>query len=162
MFYPHDFRKWLLAHIYVVSCWILSFFFFFCLYNFYHIWSVLFLEKKLSLWKSWNYLVSKWIISLFTSFHVAFLWENKVNKRRESCCKEINDCFPFSFRARLTLPSNLVLLEHMDSSLTVVTQQVIPNKTQFGPFEARRTTQDLDAENIFNLKVCSSHFSLFT
>lgn len=61
--------------------------------------------------------------------------------------------FKVMSKARLTLPSNLVLLEHMDSSLTVVTQQVIPNKTQFGPFEARRTTQDLDAENIFNLKI---------
>ncbi|CAI9739536.1 PR domain zinc finger protein 15-like isoform X1 [Octopus vulgaris] len=63
--------------------------------------------------------------------------------------------FKVMSKARLTLPSNLMLLEHIDSSLTVVAQHVIPAKTQFGPFEARRTTQDLDTDNIFILKILS-------
>ncbi|GAB1603848.1 hypothetical protein Ahia01_000666100 [Argonauta hians] len=63
--------------------------------------------------------------------------------------------FKVMSRARLTLPSNLMLLEHIDASLTVVAQDVIPAKTQFGPFEARRTTQDLDGDNVFILKILS-------
>ncbi|KAL5013449.1 hypothetical protein ScPMuIL_007719 [Solemya velum] len=58
-------------------------------------------------------------------------------------------------RARLTLPPSLVLADIYGESegMGVVSQQPIPQKTQFGPFEAKRTTHTFADETLFTLKI---------
>ncbi|KAL3889779.1 hypothetical protein ACJMK2_002107 [Sinanodonta woodiana] len=63
---------------------------------------------------------------------------------------------PVLTRARLTLPSflKLVALESNETApITVVAEQLIPKKTQFGPFEAKRTTHIFDDTGFFTLKI---------
>ena len=61
-------------------------------------------------------------------------------------------CF---FRARLTIPASLEVLDKADNSVGVVAKVDIVAKSKFGPFEAKRTTHDLYTENCFLLKVKS-------
>ncbi|XP_013386957.1 uncharacterized protein LOC106156308 [Lingula anatina] len=64
--------------------------------------------------------------------------------------------------ARLTLPNNLQVVEFLDKAIGVATKQGIPAKTKLGPFEAKRTTIDLDMENLFVLKIFSKDGSTVT
>ncbi|XP_064652574.1 PR domain zinc finger protein 15-like [Lineus longissimus] len=56
-------------------------------------------------------------------------------------------------RARLSLPSNLDIVEQLNGCIRVISKAVIAAKTRFGPLEAKRTTQELDIPNGFMLRV---------
>ena len=57
------------------------------------------------------------------------------------------------FRARLTLPHFLEVQNDGAGGVKVVATQTIRAKTRLGPFEARRTTQEIDLGDGFILKV---------
>ncbi|XP_041361633.1 zinc finger protein 91-like [Gigantopelta aegis] len=60
---------------------------------------------------------------------------------------------PLQTKARLTLPQGLDVVTDGDGNTTVVALQPFAAKTQFGPFEARKTTFSIDADHVFVLKV---------
>ncbi|XP_046560922.1 uncharacterized protein LOC124269967 [Haliotis rubra] len=58
-------------------------------------------------------------------------------------------------KARLTVPSSLLVQTYTDGSVGIYTRENLPSKTQFGPFEARRTTHEIGNEDLFVLKILS-------
>ena len=65
------------------------------------------------------------------------------------------------FRARATLPSQISLQNDVEDGIVITATNTIPAKTRLGPFEARRTTNELVADDGFVLKVCSHTPELF-
>ncbi|XP_052764271.1 uncharacterized protein LOC128206110 isoform X2 [Mya arenaria] len=61
-----------------------------------------------------------------------------------------------STRARLTLPPFLEVVDNGLGLVGVVAKDIIYNKTQLGPFEAKRTTHIFDDTGFFTLKLITS------
>ncbi len=62
----------------------------------------------------------------------------------------------------MTLPHNVEVVDAEDGSVRVVATETIPAKTKLGPFEAKKTTQIIEAPDGFILRVgtpplCSTH-----
>ncbi len=53
----------------------------------------------------------------------------------------------------MTLPHYLRVIDDLDGTTRVVTTDVIAAKTKLGPYEAKKTTQLIDAEHGFILRV---------
>ncbi|XP_050391091.1 PR domain zinc finger protein 15 [Patella vulgata] len=66
----------------------------------------------------------------------------------------------FVSRARLTLPDTMQIIEMADGSLGVSSKVVVPQKTQLGPFEAKRTNCDIEAMDFFILKMFNKDGSI--
>ena len=66
----------------------------------------------------------------------------------------------FFYRARLTLPSYLRVVDDAAGSIRVIAKEFIPRKTQFDAFEARKTTENLMHAGVFALKVSMLQFSV--
>lgn len=64
--------------------------------------------------------------------------------------KKLNQIY---FRARLTLPGYLEVADDGKGHIGVITKEPLGNKTQLGPFEAKRTTHIFDDTGFFTLKV---------
>lgn len=58
----------------------------------------------------------------------------------------------FNFSARITLPAFLRVEDDSNSFAHVIAAKSIPAKTRLGPFEAKRTTLDIDGPGRFVLK----------
>lgn len=58
-------------------------------------------------------------------------------------------------RARMTLPHTLYAEDDVDGNVKVITRQSLPAKMKLGPYEARRTTQNINVVDNFILKVIS-------
>ena len=56
-------------------------------------------------------------------------------------------------RARITLPHFVEVVDDEEGSVRVVAAEVIPTKTKLGPYEAKKTTQVIEAEDGFILRV---------
>ncbi|CAH1774044.1 unnamed protein product [Owenia fusiformis] len=56
-------------------------------------------------------------------------------------------------KAKMTLPHNLVWNLHEDGNIGVHASELIQTKTRFGPYESRRTTMDIIAENGMVFKI---------
>ena len=59
----------------------------------------------------------------------------------------------YIFRARLTVPHFFKVVDDVDQTVKMVATETIPAKTKLGPYEAKRTTQDIVVNNGFVLKV---------
>ncbi|KAK7459688.1 hypothetical protein BaRGS_00038991, partial [Batillaria attramentaria] len=59
-------------------------------------------------------------------------------------------------RARLTVPHYLGIVDYADGEVGIVATEAISNKTQLGPFEAKKTTYDISRDDIFVLKIIST------
>uniref|UniRef100_T1JJ05 Protein kinase domain-containing protein n=1 Tax=Strigamia maritima TaxID=126957 RepID=T1JJ05_STRMM len=75
------------------------------------------------------------------------------NHEIDECPKagKVGDAAALS-RARLTLPATLEVRDHPDGTTSVVTNELITNRTIFGPFEANRTLE-VNLATRFSLKV---------
>jgi hypothetical protein len=58
-----------------------------------------------------------------------------------------------TFRARLTVPHYLGIIDYSDGEVGIVATESISSKTQMGPFEAKRTF-NISKDDVFILKVC--------
>lgn len=63
--------------------------------------------------------------------------------------------YVFVDRARITLPHFAEVVDDADGSVRVVATEMIPAKTKLGPYEAKKTTQVIEAEDGFILRVSS-------
>ena len=59
----------------------------------------------------------------------------------------------FWYRARLTVPHYLNAVELSEGGIGVLALEAISNKTQLGPFEAKKTMRDINRDDLFVLKV---------
>ena len=57
-------------------------------------------------------------------------------------------------RARLTVPHYLGIIDYSDGEVGIIATEPISNKTQLGPFEAKKTC-NIDRDDVFILKVRS-------
>ncbi|XP_062580194.1 PR domain zinc finger protein 15-like [Saccostrea cucullata] len=60
---------------------------------------------------------------------------------------------PATTKARLTLPHSMCAVDLAGQEVAVVAQSPINRKTQFGPFEAKKTTHEFNDDSLFLLKV---------
>ena len=58
------------------------------------------------------------------------------------------------FRARMTVPATVEVIDEANGVVRVIAKKRFEPKQRLGPFEAKRTTQKIDIENGFILKVC--------
>ncbi|XP_048730439.2 uncharacterized protein LOC125647703 isoform X2 [Ostrea edulis] len=64
---------------------------------------------------------------------------------------EIHD--PATTKARLTLPHSMCVVDLGEHEVAVIAQSPISRKTQYGPFEAKKTTHEFNDDSLFLLKV---------
>ncbi|XP_061188855.1 PR domain zinc finger protein 15-like [Saccostrea echinata] len=60
---------------------------------------------------------------------------------------------PATTKARLTLPHSMCVVDLGGQEVAVVAQSPINRKTQYGPFEAKKTTHEFNDDSLFLLKV---------
>ncbi|XP_059171073.1 uncharacterized protein LOC131952446 [Physella acuta] len=65
-------------------------------------------------------------------------------------------------RARLTVPHFLNPVEFPDGGVGILALETIANKTQLGPFEAKKTMHDIDRDDLFVLKILSKDGSFIS